>query len=346
MLATVGKPTAPAGSLQATLDSISALFRAVLQPSKQAARTAAAEAQRKGQGMPLRQGSVVEGGTVLGRVNVPAGAQDGHLRFAIRPAGDSATIDPAPILASWVQLQGALHPQGAKASNPLLGATASDVLLLSKSALEGTVLADPGITIGACARRDVAGGGVDRRVLAVLAFLSRSGLQPSVGPLPCAPAVSSGPRATPQNSIRAVPIVAIDGTPIAGHQGVSTITDLAIRTVLTLPSEFVPSEVTSLMHYPGSVNTRANATYWNRIRLGFAPAPAAASASPASTSPTHPGEPGATASSASPPASSLITANPLNATQWDQLIKRVSELPTPTVAVKPSSSAVADPKGP
>jgi hypothetical protein len=277
-------------------------------------------------------------------MSVPAGAQEGHLQFAIRPAGDSATIDPAPIMASWVQLQAALHPQGAKASNPLLGATASDVFLLSKPALEGTVLADPGITIGACARRDVAGGSVDRRALAVLAFLSRSGLHPSVGALPCAPSGSSGSGATPQDSIRAVAIAAIDGTPIAGHQGTSSITDLAIRTLLTLPSEFVPSEITSLMHYPGSANTQANAADWNRIRLGFSPAPAAAS--PAATPATHPGEATATASSAGSQASSPLTANPLNTAQWNQLIKRVSELPTPTVATKPSSSAVADPTRP
>jgi hypothetical protein len=353
MLAAISQHTAPAGSLQATLESISALFHSVFEPSKHGARATVAKIQRKGPGMPLRRGSVVESGTVLGRVSVPAGAQEGHIQFAIRPAGDSATIDPAPIMASWVQLQAALHPQGAKASNPLLGATASDVLLLSKPALEGTVLADPGIALGACARRDVASGSVDKRALAVLAFLSRSGLQPSVGALRCAAAVRSRSGATPQDSIRAVPIVAIDGTPIAGHQGTSSITDLAIRTLLTLPSEFVPSEITSLMHYPGSANTLANGTYWNRIRLAFGPAPAATGSSPAATgtSPgatpaTHPGEAGATASSAGPPASSLLTANPLNAAEWNQLIKRVSELPTPTVATKPSSSAVADPKRP
>jgi hypothetical protein len=61
----------------------------------------------------LRVGSVVSQGTVLGRVRVPRGAKDGHLLFAIRPAGDSSSIDPAPILASWMQLHAALHPRGA-----------------------------------------------------------------------------------------------------------------------------------------------------------------------------------------------------------------------------------------
>src|SRR5262249_22326795 len=169
-----------------------------------------------------------------------------------------------------------------------------------------------------------------------------SGLHPSVGALPCAPAHSG---ATQQDSIHSVPIVAIDGTPVAGHQGPSTIADLAIRTLLTLPSEFVPSEITSLMHYPGSANTLAKAAYWNRIRLAFGPAPATA-ASAAATTAARPGEAGATASSAGAPASSPLTANPLNAAQWNQLIKRVSELPAPTVATKPSSSAVPDPKHP
>ena len=69
--------------------------------------------------------SLVEAGTVLGRVRVPIGARDGHLRFAIRPAGDHGTIDPGPILANWAQLAAALHPPGASGLvDPLDGAPA------------------------------------------------------------------------------------------------------------------------------------------------------------------------------------------------------------------------------
>ena len=84
--------------------------------------------------LPLRSGSIVTEGTMLGHVATPAGARDGHLRFAIRPAGDSSTIDPRAILSNWTQLDAALHPQGAKGNPNLLGATASDVFLLSKGA--------------------------------------------------------------------------------------------------------------------------------------------------------------------------------------------------------------------
>jgi membrane-bound lytic murein transglycosylase B len=73
----------------------------------------------------LRVGSVVAQGTVIGHVRVPLGARDGHISFAIRPAGDPNTIDPGPILANWRQLNSALHPRGAKGESNPLGATAS-----------------------------------------------------------------------------------------------------------------------------------------------------------------------------------------------------------------------------
>jgi membrane-bound lytic murein transglycosylase B len=75
--------------------------------------------------LPLRRGALVEEGTVLGRVRVPIGAKDGHLRFAIRPAGDQGSIDPGPILASWAQLAAALHPAGARGRLDPLDAVAS-----------------------------------------------------------------------------------------------------------------------------------------------------------------------------------------------------------------------------
>ena len=145
-----GKISLEAGAQEPTpagMDKVR-LFAHPGNPDASAAVAASAACKRRssaGQRLPLRSGSVVAAGTVLGRVNVPSGARDGHLRFAIRPAGDPDTIDPGPILANWVQLQTALHPRGAKATNALLGATASDVFLLSKAELEREVLSDPGI---------------------------------------------------------------------------------------------------------------------------------------------------------------------------------------------------------
>jgi outer membrane biosynthesis protein TonB len=313
-------------------------------PDARAAAAASAARKAKstsaGQRLRLRSGSVVASGTVLGRVRVPPGGQDGHLRFAIRPAGDPETVNPGPVLANWAQLQSALHPQGAKATNALLGATASDVFLLSKAQLERAVLAEPGIKLDACSRHEVASGAVDRRMLAVLAFLSRSGLEPTVGAMRCAQRqYTAAGAASTANAGDELDISAINGTAIAGHQGPETITDLTIRTLLTLPAEFVPHEISSLMRFPSAPNTHASRADANRIHLQFRPASATPKLSAAAAGTVaHSARSGRTAPSP------LVTTSALSAAQWSQLMERVAALPTPTIKTKPSSVAVPDPK--
>jgi membrane-bound lytic murein transglycosylase B len=310
-----------------------------------AAALAARMAPRKGAGgrLPVRAGSVVAAGTVLGQVRVPRGALDGHLRFAIRPAGDPSTVDPAPILANWAQLQLALHPQGAKAQNTLLGATASDVFLMSTDQLEAAVLSDPGITLDACGRGEIASGKVERRVLAVLAFLSRSGLEPSVTGLRCDQRQrAAADSVSAQNSVSALDISAVNGVAIAGHQGAGTITDLTIRTLLALPSGFVPHEIISLMRYPGAPNTHARPSHSAYIELVFSP-PKRASARKSTATTIAVGH--SAGSGRSAPSPSLVSYE-LTAAEWDRLIERVAALPVPTVARKPSSSAIPDANGP
>ncbi len=307
-----------------------------------AAATAASRRRRTSapNRLALRKGSVVASGTVLGHVSMPSGAVDGHLRFAVQPAGDPATVDPSAILANWAQLDAALHPKGAKAQDPLLGATASDVLLMSKVELERAVLSDPGIQIYTCGRQDIASGKVDKRILAVLAFLSRSGLKPTVSALRC-----GQPRSTADGSASAaaegdsVEISAINGTTIAGHQGAGTITDLTIRTLLTLPGEFVPHEIASLMRYPGAPSTHAVAAYWADIHLAYLPHSASVALSPAAAAAVaH----SARSGHAAPPP--VVGATDLSSVQWQQLFTQIAGLPAPKVAAKPSSAAIPDPK--
>lgn len=316
-------------------------------PSNPDARAAAAVARTRrarqsaaGQRQPLRVGSVVATGTVLGKVSVPSGAKDGHLRFAIQPSGDPGTVDPGPILANWAQLQASLHPKGARATNALLGATASDVFLLSKAQLQRAVLSDPGIKLDACARQDVASGALDKRLLAVLAFLSRSGLKPTVGGLSCAAGeyASTGARA---NAADALSITAINGVSIAGHQGPGTIADLTVRTLLTLPHGFVPSRIVSLMRYPGEANTSARSAYWNQIRVIFKAQTAEAALNPADTArAAHSAATGRTAPSP------LVSTETLSLSQWNSLLKRIAALPAPKVSTTPSSAAIPDRKRP
>ena len=300
-----------------------------------------ANREKAAQRLPLRKGSVVPSGTVLGKVWTAPGGHAGHMRFAIRPAGDAAYIDPGPVLANWAQLQKALHPQGARATNALLGATASDVFLLSRAELERTVLSDPGITITGCARQDVASGAVDRRVLAVLAFLSRSGLKPTVGALRCGQSQYTS-KGVPSAHYRgdAVDITAINGVALARHQGPGTITDLTIRALLTLPNEFVPHEIISLMHYPASPQTQAVKSHWNRVELVFQRQAARLLATPAPGAAAHSAAKGKAA-----PAP-VVTTSVLSPLQWTQLVTRIGAIPAPKVGHKPSSAAIPDPKSP
>jgi soluble lytic murein transglycosylase-like protein len=285
--------------------------------------------------LPLRRGAVVQAGTVLGRVTVPAGAHEGHIRFAIRPAGDRSTIDPRPLLASWARLAAALHPLGAKANDALLGATATDALLLSPAELERSVLSDPGVTLDPHSRQRLGAGKMDRRVLAVLVFLSRSGLKPTVS-------ATAGPSAQGANSPVRVPsaasidVSAIDGVPIAGHQGSGTITDLTIRALLRLRGQFA-AQIVSLMRYPSAARTHASLAYWNRIRIAFSPLARAAAVRPNAAGAAHVG----IAAPSSPAAPTYISAS-----QWEQLVSRIAALPVPRVSRKPSLAAIPDPAAP
>jgi hypothetical protein len=291
----------------------------------------------------LRAGSVVAKGTVLGHVRTPLGAKNGHLRFAIRPAHDLNTIDPRPILANWVQLDTALHPKGVTGENQLLGATASDVFLFSKGQLERDILSDPGIVMSACSRQEVASGAIDKRVLAVLAFLSRSGLKPTVGTLRCGGGAYAVSGYVPLTHIGdAIAISKINGVPIAGHQGSASITDLTIRTLLTLQGEFVPQQIVSLMKYPGAPNTLARPDHGDYIEVVFPPAPKRARVLPsaAAAAGAHSASVGQTATSP------LAAGGNLSPAQWDQLLAHIAALPAPIVSAKPSSSAIPDPKRP
>jgi photosystem II stability/assembly factor-like uncharacterized protein len=97
---------------------------------------------------PLRRGTWVAPGTVLG--NVAGRSPGGRTRFLfeVRPAGAGA-IDPRPLLEAWRLLgQAQGHPQ--RDTQPLFGPNARDELiqeirLMSKPQLEARLLSDPAL---------------------------------------------------------------------------------------------------------------------------------------------------------------------------------------------------------
>jgi hypothetical protein len=335
-----GQAPTPASSVQAAPSGKVRLFAHPDNPDARAsAASRAGGASSADKLLPLRRGSIVAKGTVLGHVGTPAGAHAGHMRFAVRPSGDLTSVDPRPILENWSQLYAALHPQGASRDTDLLGATASGVFLLNKAELQRAVLSDPGISIYPCGRQDIASGAIDRRVLAVLVFLSRSGLKPTVSALRCGHSeYSVSGYVSEHYSGNAVDISAIDGIPIAGHQGPGTVTDTTIRTLLTLQGEYAPHQIISLMQYPGAANTLAMPQHWDHIHVGFRPAPAALTPAAAAAARAHPRR--------AAPQPSLLPGGGLSSTQWKQLVTHIAGLPAPTVAVKPSAAAVRDRKPP
>lgn len=286
--------------------------------------------------MALEKGSVVAQGTVLGHLSSNAESPDASLRFAIRPAGSHSAVDPLPILTNWKQLEIALHPQGAKDGPVLAGATASDAFLLSKDELQSAVLGDPDIKLGKCDREQLVAGKVGRRSLALLVFLSRSGLKPTVGELRCGhPVYTAKGLTTSFPPAGTIDISAINGIPIAGHQGAGTITDITIRTLLTIPSQFAPKHIVSLMRYPGAPSTIAAADYSNYIKIELAGTPGTSASKVA-------GDKAKSAKAAASKTTVAATDVVLGTTEWQRLVGQIGSLSVPRLSSKPSASAIRD----
>ncbi len=283
---------------------------------------------------PLRAGVQVLAGTVLGHVGAatagdstgaaPAGAApaEPHIFFQIKPAGNGAPlIDPKPILDGWVALEDTSIFR-AKGENPFLATspTVGQVLLESKSQLEQQIAHDRGIHMRACERQGAQTGRVGRPVLAMLEYLSVSGLSPTVTGLRCAgrtPASEGNAAASASDSVA---IVAIDGVSIAGHQGAGSIADTVIRKLAMLEGLNRPRRIVSQTAVAGAANVYVRPGVGTSIRVSFAPPAGVARAAATSGSGLTPGE-------------------------WVKLIARLGEIPDPTVASGPSSAAITDGAG-
>jgi hypothetical protein len=220
---------------------------------------------------PLKEGSRVVAGTVLGEVGTPEAGKASHLDFAIRPAGRGAPkIDPKPILDGWKLLEETAIYR-ARGQNVLRGSTSvGQLLLLSKPLLERRVLADSRIGIYACGRQDVRTGQIDRRVLVTLAYLSESGLRPTVTSLKCGHSTyTSSGNVSNHASGNAVDIAALNGVPVLGHQDPGGVTEQAVRRVLQLQGTMTPDEVISLFDFGGP--SFAMPDHADHIHVGFTP---------------------------------------------------------------------------
>jgi membrane-bound lytic murein transglycosylase B len=274
----------------------------------------------------LKRGSKVIAGTILGRIGRTEQKMAPHTLFEVRPAGRGAPrIDPKPILDGWRLLEStAIYRAAGKnpfwgpdAKNPTIG----QILLMSKEALAHRVLTDPRIDLYGCGRRDVKAGGIDRRVLATLEFLAASGLKPTVTALHCGHSyrTASG-NVSEHSSGNAVDIAKINGIPILGHQGAGSITDIAIRRLLTLQGTMKPHQIISLMTFDGTDNTMSLPDHADHIHVGFQPL----------------------FGSNSKLGKQLNSV--LKPGQWRKLINRLGKIENPTVPIQPSKYSIKVPK--
>jgi hypothetical protein len=269
----------------------------------------------------LRTGSHVVGGTVLGRVAAPTATKASHIYFQIRPAGKGAPmIDPKPILDGWKLLE-ATAIYRASGRNALYDPSGSDnlsigqVLLLPKNLLERRVLADPRIEIYAAGRDDIRSGQIDRRVLATLEYLAESGLNPTVTSLKSGHGeLTSSGNISEHWSGNAVDIAAINGVPIVGHQDAGGVTDQAVHRLMLLQGTIQPHQIISLLDY--GANTYAMADHADHIHVGFKPL---------------------FGPNAKLGMQALAVLKP---GQWNNLVKRLSNIDNPVVPTKPSKFAI------
>ncbi|ADB50093.1 lytic murein transglycosylase [Conexibacter woesei] len=275
---------------------------------------------------PLREGSTVIAGTVLGSIDKTDARLAPHVEFTIRPAGRGAPlIDPKPILDGWKLLEStAIY----KAENDNVfgrdgkdGPSVGQILLMTKEELQARVLANPNVEIYQCGRDDIQAGAIDQRVLATIEFLAASGLKPTISSLQCGHGLMTSSGNVSEHSIgSAMDIAAINGITITpGTQGDGSITDITIRRLLTLQGTMKPHQIISLMTYPGTDNTLAMPDHDDHIHVGF--------------------------SAVEQPDDTPRLQTLLRPEQWTRLVDQLSTIQNPVVPTSPSRYAIKDRDG-
>jgi hypothetical protein len=151
----------------------------------------------------------------------------------------------------------------------------------------------------------------------VLEYLAESGLEPTVSCLRSGHSyMTASGNVSEHSSGNAVDISAINGVPIAGHQGPGGVTEQAVRRLMLLQGTIEPHQIISLLDF--GRNTLALPDHADHIHVGF-----------------HP----------------LFGANEklgrqaqsvLKPGQWDSLVQRLGEIQNPVVPTQPSKYAIPD----
>ncbi len=270
----------------------------------------------------LREGSQVVAGTVLGRIG-DGGEMADHVNFAIQPAGRGAPkIDPKPILDGWKLLE-ATAIYRAAGKNPFegTGVSVGQILLMSKEQLERRVLANPRLELAACDREYVAGGQIDRRLMAIMEYLTARGYRLTITSMLCGreTSITSSGNVSHHSFGSAIDIAAINDQPVLGNQGPGTLSYSLVRDVLQLQGTMLPDQVITLMDLGGP--SFAMSDHDDHVHIGYSPA-------------TGPG---------SDPDKQFVQL--LKPDQWERLIGRIAEIDNPEVPTGASKFSLPSNKG-
>ncbi|HEY8501300.1 MAG TPA: hypothetical protein VIL21_01325, partial [Solirubrobacterales bacterium] len=171
------------------------------------------------------------------------------------------------------------------------------------------------LSIYSCGREDIAGGRIDRRILAMLEYLRTQGFKLTITSLQCGHGLlTTSGNVSEHSTGDAVDIAAINGVPVTGHQGAGSLADELIRTVLQLQGTMHPHQVISLEDLPGETSF-AMADHYDHVHVGYH---------------VIEGGPGAQ------------FAALLKPEQWQRLVDRLGQIENPDVPVHPSKYAVPD----
>jgi hypothetical protein len=138
----------------------------------------------------------------------------------------------------------------------------------AKPVLGQRLLADRRVAIYPAGRADLLSGRIDVRVVVLVRYLAVTFGQVSVSSLRSGHGYYARPGAVSAHVYGlAVDIAAVGGSTITGHQGLGSVTERAVESILLLPVELQPQQVISLLGLGGP--SFALADHYDHIHVGF-----------------------------------------------------------------------------
>ena len=220
---------------------------------------------------PLRKGSKVVGGTIIGEVGQTDPDVAPHLHFEIAPAGrGSHTIDPKPILDGWKLLE-ATAIYRAAGKNPFDDQAPPSARCCWRPSRSSSARCSPIRDRDLLLRPRRHRHRADRPARPGGARIpGRPRLQAHDHSLKCGHSVmTTSGNVSAHSTGDAVDIAMVNGIPIYGNQGRGTITEAVINDLLKLQGSMEPAQIISLMEMGGP--TFAMSDHDDHIHVGYTP---------------------------------------------------------------------------